>query len=91
MQRIPGTELDVFGMCLGGNVFGWTADEAESFAVLDAYLAAGGNFVDTADSYSAFAPGNVGGESETVLGSWFSARRNRDRVVLATKVGRAPG
>jgi aryl-alcohol dehydrogenase-like predicted oxidoreductase len=91
MQRIPGTELDVFGICLGGNVFGWTANEEQSFMVLDAYLAAGGNFVDTADSYSAFAPGNVGGESETVLGSWLRARQNRGRVVLATKVGRAPG
>jgi aryl-alcohol dehydrogenase-like predicted oxidoreductase len=80
----------VFGLCLGGNVFGWTADEAESFAVLDAYVAAGGNFIDSSDSYSAFAPGNVGGESETALGSWFASRGNRADVVLATKVGRKP-
>jgi aryl-alcohol dehydrogenase (NADP+) len=80
----------VFGLCLGGNVFGWTADEAESFAVLDAYVAAGGNFIDSSDSYSAFAPGNVGGESETALGGWFASRGNRADVVLATKVGRKP-
>ena len=72
-------------------MFGWTADEQQSFAVLDAYLAAGGNFIDTADSYSAFAPGNQGGESETVLGNWFSVRGNREQVVLATKVGKMPG
>ena len=88
--RIPGTDLNVFGLCLGGNVFGWTSDESQSFAVLDAYVEAGGNFIDSADSYSAFAPGLVGGESETVLGSWLSARRNREHIVLATKVGRHP-
>jgi aryl-alcohol dehydrogenase-like predicted oxidoreductase len=71
-------------------VFGWTADEAQSFEVLDAYVAAGGNFIDSSDSYSAFAPGNNGGESETVLGKWFAARGNRADVVLATKVGRKP-
>jgi aryl-alcohol dehydrogenase (NADP+) len=85
------TELEVFPVCLGGNVFGWTAGEAASFEVLDAYVAAGGNFIDSADSYSAFAPGNVGGESETVLGRWFAARGNRSSIVLATKVGRKPG
>jgi aryl-alcohol dehydrogenase-like predicted oxidoreductase len=84
------SELDVFPLCLGGNVFGWTADERQSFEVLDAYAAAGGNFIDSSDSYSAFAPGNVGGESETVLGDWFAARGNRADVVLATKVGRKP-
>jgi aryl-alcohol dehydrogenase (NADP+) len=90
MARLGETELDVCRLCLGGNVFGWTADEGASFAVLDAYVAAGGNFIDTADSYSAFAPGNRGGESEAVLGRWFEARGNRDRIVLATKVGRKP-
>jgi aryl-alcohol dehydrogenase-like predicted oxidoreductase len=90
MVRLGRSELDVFPLCLGGNVFGWTADERESFEVLDAYVAAGGNFVDSSDSYSAFAPGNVGGESETVLGNWFAARGNRADVVLATKVGRKP-
>lgn len=94
MAPLGTTDLDVFPMCLGGNVFGWTADRAESFTVLDAYVAAGGNFVDTADSYSAFAAGNEGGESETVLGEWLRARGNRDEIVLATKVGkwhRRPG
>jgi aryl-alcohol dehydrogenase-like predicted oxidoreductase len=91
MVKLGRSELDVFPLCLGGNVFGWTADEQQSFAVLDAYLAAGGNFIDTADAYSAFAPGNQGGESETVLGNWLSARGNREHVVLATKVGRMPG
>lgn len=90
MARLGRSDLDVFGLCLGGNVFGWTADEAESFEVLDAYVAAGGNFIDSSDSYSAFAPGNQGGESETVLGNWFAARGNRADVVLATKVGRKP-
>ncbi|MEV0281733.1 aldo/keto reductase [Streptomyces sp. NPDC050610] len=79
--------LSVHPLCLGGNVFGWTADETESFAVLDAYTAAGGNFIDTADVYSAWVPGNSGGESETVLGDWFATRGNREDVVLATKVG----
>lgn len=91
MPTLPGTDLDVFGICLGGNVFGWTADRADSFAVLDAYLEAGGNFIDSADSYSAFAPGNSGGESETMLGEWLAARPGaRDRIVLATKVGKHP-
>jgi aryl-alcohol dehydrogenase-like predicted oxidoreductase len=91
MVSLGRTELRVFPLCLGGNVFGWTADEQQSFAVLDAYVAAGGNFIDTADSYSAFVPGNVGGESETVLGAWLHARKNRDEIVLATKVGKKPG
>jgi aryl-alcohol dehydrogenase-like predicted oxidoreductase len=87
VTRLGHSELDVFPLCLGGNVFGWTADERTSFDILDAYLAAGGNFVDTADSYSAFAPGNEGGESETIIGRWLAAREVRDRVVIATKVG----
>jgi aryl-alcohol dehydrogenase-like predicted oxidoreductase len=78
-------------LCFGGNVFGWTADEKRSFELLDALLDAGLNFVDTADVYSAWAPGNRGGESETVLGRWFAARKNRERVVLATKVGSPMG
>ncbi|MFC0039824.1 aldo/keto reductase [Actinomadura rayongensis] len=82
--------LNVFPLALGGNVFGWTADRATSFAVLDGYVAGGGNFVDTADVYSAFAPGNRGGESETIIGEWLAARGNRDDVVIATKVGRHP-
>lgn len=84
------SDLEVFPLCLGGNVFGWTADERQSFEVLDAYVQAGGNFIDSSDSYSAFVPGHVGGESETVLGKWLAARGNRSDVVLATKVGRKP-
>jgi aryl-alcohol dehydrogenase-like predicted oxidoreductase len=91
MVRLGRSDLEVFPLCLGGNVFGWTADEQQSFAVLDAYVQAGGNFIDSADSYSAFAPGNVGGESEAMLGKWVTARGNRSSVVLATKVGRKPG
>jgi aryl-alcohol dehydrogenase-like predicted oxidoreductase len=90
MLRLGTSDLEVFELCLGGNVFGWTADEPASFAVLDAYLDAGGNFIDTADSYSAFVPGYSGGESEMVLGQWLAARDNREQVVLATKVGRKP-
>ncbi|WP_441251458.1 aldo/keto reductase [Kitasatospora sp. McL0602] len=88
--RLGGSELTVSRLCLGGNVFGWTADEAQSFAVLDAYAAGGGNFVDTADVYSAWAPGHRGGESETVLGRWLAGRGNHDQVVVATKVGGHP-
>ncbi|MGK5501441.1 aldo/keto reductase [Streptomyces sp. URMC 125] len=87
-HRIGG--LTVSPLALGGSVFGWTADERESFAVLDAYTEAGGTFIDTADSYSAWAQGNSGGESETVIGRWLAARRNRDDVVIATKVGAHP-
>nr|BFE80985.1 hypothetical protein GCM10020093_035860 [Planobispora longispora] len=81
------SELNLFPLCLGGNVFGWTADRDASFAVLDAYVEAGGNFIDTADVYSSWAPGHVGGESEAIIGEWMTARRNRDQIVLATKVG----
>lgn len=81
------TDLRVAAICLGGNVFGWTADEAASFAVLDAYVAGGGNFIDSANVYTRWAPGHVGGESETVLGRWLHARGNREQVIIATKVG----
>jgi aryl-alcohol dehydrogenase-like predicted oxidoreductase len=87
MRNIPGTDLAVHPLCLGANVFGWTADEPESFAVLDAYKAAGGNFVDTADGYSQWVAGNHGGESEEIIGRWMVKRGNRDAIVLATKVG----
>jgi aryl-alcohol dehydrogenase-like predicted oxidoreductase len=87
MAKISTTNLDVFPLALGGNVFGWTANQEESFAVLDAYAAAGGNFIDTADMYSAWAPGNSGGESETIIGRWMKARGNRDRMIIGTKVG----
>ncbi|TJZ42304.1 aldo/keto reductase [Streptomyces piniterrae] len=82
--------LSVSPLSFGGNVFGWTADEAESFTVLDAYVAGGGNFIDTADVYSAWAPGNKGGESETIIGNWLSTRGNREDIVIATKVGAHP-
>ncbi|GLY76379.1 aldo/keto reductase [Actinoallomurus iriomotensis] len=82
MTKISDTELDVFPLCLGGNVFGWTADEDASFAVLDAYVAAGGNFIDTADLYA-------GGESEKIIGRWLARRGRRDDIVIATKVGMA--
>jgi len=92
MTPIPRTDIDVFGLCLGGNVFGWTADREASFAVLDAYAAAGGNFIDTADVYMAGAPGNSGGESETIIGEWLAARTGmRDAIVIATKVGKLAG
>jgi aryl-alcohol dehydrogenase (NADP+) len=91
MGRIPGTTLDVFRLCLGGNVFDWTADERQSFDVLDAYFSAGGNFIDTADVYSAWVPGHTGGESETVIGRWMAKAHSRDQMVIATKVGMAPG
>ena len=87
MNRIGGTGLEVFPLCLGGNVFGWTADEAASFALLDAYTGAGGNFIDTADSYPQWADGCQGGESETIIGRWLARRGRRDDVIIATKVG----
>ncbi|HWC82792.1 MAG TPA: aldo/keto reductase [Pseudonocardiaceae bacterium] len=90
MVKLGSTDLDVFPLCLGGNVFGWTADQETSFAVLDAYAEAGGNFVDTADSYMARVPGNSGGESETIIGRWLAARGNRERMVIATKGSRLP-
>src|SRR3978361_2481592 len=75
------------GLCLGGNVFGWPADEATSFDLLDAFVDAGGRMIDTADSYMARAEGLSGGESETVIGRWLARRGRRDDVVVATKVG----
>jgi len=86
MAVLGRTGLDVFGLCLGGNVFGWTADERQSHAVLDAYTAAGGNFIDTANSYLV-----EHGRSETIIGRWLAERGNRDRLVLATKVGGGRG
>ncbi|MBK0865752.1 aldo/keto reductase [Saccharopolyspora sp. HNM0986] len=90
MAKLGATDLDVFPICLGTNVFGWTADRDDTFAVLDAYLAAGGNFLDTADLYMANAPGNSGGESEALIGEWLRSRGTRDQVVIATKVGMLP-
>src|SRR5438552_9685493 len=86
MRKLGRTGLKVAALCLGGNTFGWTTDQPASEAVLDAYLDQGGNFVDTADVYSRWVPGNSGGESETALGTWMNARKNRQRVIVATKV-----
>lgn len=83
--------LQVSPLCFGGNVFGWTADQATSFSLLDAWVDAGLNFIDTADVYSRWAPGHAGGESETVIGKWLRASGQRDRIVLATKVGKDMG
>ncbi|MFJ3584301.1 aldo/keto reductase [Streptomyces sp. NPDC090127] len=90
LRPLGRSDLLVFPLALGGNVFGWSADRDQSFAVLDAYTAAGGNVVDTADAYSAWVEGNQGGESETLIGEWLTARGNRSDVVIATKVGAHP-
>ena len=79
--------MQVAPLMFGGNVFGWTIDEATSFQLLDAFVSAGFNFVDTADVYSRWAPGNQGGESEAIIGKWMKTRGNRDKVIVATKVG----
>jgi aryl-alcohol dehydrogenase-like predicted oxidoreductase len=85
-NRLGRTDLTVSNLCLGSMQFGWTADEAASFAVMDAFVEAGGNFIDTADVYSRWVPGHAGGESEEIIGRWMRARGNRDRIVIATKV-----
>jgi aryl-alcohol dehydrogenase-like predicted oxidoreductase len=84
--NIAHTNIEIAPLALGGNVFGWTADHDDSFAVLDGFVAGGGNFIDTADSYSRWVPGNHGGESERIIGKWMHARGSRDDVVIATKV-----
>jgi aryl-alcohol dehydrogenase-like predicted oxidoreductase len=86
MITIAETDLVVHPLCLGGNVFGWSAEKAQSEGVLDAYTKHGGNFIDTADVYSEWKEGNVGGESETIIGTWAKARGNRSDLVIATKV-----
>lgn len=90
MTRIGTSDLEVFPLALGGNTFGWTSNETESHAVLDAFVAGGGNFIDTADMYSAWVPGNAGGESETVIGSWIAKRGMHDDVIIGTKVSSHP-
>ena len=90
MRRIGNSDLEVFPLCFGGNVFGWTADASTSFDILDAFVGAGGNFIDTADAYSRWVPGHVGGESESIMGEWLSSRGNRDDLIIATKVGKKP-
>jgi aryl-alcohol dehydrogenase-like predicted oxidoreductase len=90
-RRLGRSNLMVPPLCLGGNVFGWTADEATSLKLLDALIEAGLNFIDTADVYSRWVPGHSGGESETIIGKWMKARGNRDQVIIATKVGSEMG
>ena len=91
LRRLGRTDLSIAPMVLGGNVFGWTADKATSFKVLDRFAGAGLNAIDTADAYSSWAPGNKGGESETIIGEWMKARGNRSRMVVVTKVGSPMG
>lgn len=90
-RRLGNSDLEIAPLAFGGNVFGWTADESTSFMLLDAFVDAGFNFIDTADVYSHWAPGNSGGESETVIGKWLKRSGKRDRVVIATKVGKEMG
>jgi len=91
LRPLGRSSLEVSPLCFGGNVFGWTVDEAASFSLLDAWLDAGMNFVDTADMYSRWVPGHQGGESETVIGKWLRQSGRRSQVVLATKVGKEMG
>lgn len=91
LRHLGNSGLDVSRLCLGGNVFGWTIDKKKSFEVLDAYVEGGGNFIDTADVYSRWAEGNIGGESETIIGEWMKERKNRNKIVIATKLGMEMG
>ncbi len=86
-RSLGNSGLEVAPLAFGGNVFGWTVDERTSFSLLDAFIAAGFNLIDTADVYSKFAPGNRGGESETIIGKWLRQAGRRDKVIIATKVG----
>ena len=90
-RTIPKTDLNVSPLCLGGNAFGWTADEAASQAVLNAYTELGGNFIDTADVYSTWVAGHSGGESEAIIGRWMKSRGNRNSLIIVTKVGSKMG
>jgi len=91
LRRLGSTDLHIAPLVLGGNVFGWTADQTRSFAVLDAFVAGGGTMIDTADIYSAWVPGHQGGESEAMIGAWLKRSGKRDKVQIATKVGMLPG
>ena len=88
MIKLANTDLTVYPLCLGGNVFGYSADKQNSEAVLSFYADNGGNFIDTADMYSQWAPGHIGGESETIIGNWMKKRGNRSQMIIATKVGK---
>src|SRR5436305_8028808 len=91
-RKLGNSSLEVVPLAFGGNVFGWTADEATSFKLLDAFVAAGFNLIDTANSYSHWVPGNKGGESETIIGNWLRQRPGaRAKVLIATKVGSEMG
>ena len=90
-KKLGTTGLEISPIVFGGNVFGWTLDEKESFSILDKVFEKGFTTIDTADSYSHWVPGNKGGESETIIGNWLKERGNRDEIVLATKVGSNPG
>ena len=90
-RRLGRTGLQIAPLVFGGNVFGWTADAKTSFDILDRFVGAGINFIDTADVYSAWAPGNKGGESETIIGEWMKSRGNRAKVAVVTKVGSPRG
>ena len=90
-RALGNSGVQVAPLAFGGNVFGWTADESKSFALLDAFVAAGFNLIDTADVYSRWAPGNFGGESETIIGRWLKKSGKRDQVVIVTKVGMEDG
>jgi aryl-alcohol dehydrogenase-like predicted oxidoreductase len=86
-RRLGRTDLTIAPLVFGGNVLGWTADEKTSFDLLDRFVGAGLNAIDTADAYSRWVPGHSGGESETIIGKWMKERKNRDQIVLITKVG----
>lgn len=86
-RELSDSGLKVSPLCFGGNVFGWTVDKQESFKLLDAFVDAGFNFIDTADTYSWWVPGNKGGESEAIIGEWFGQRKNREKIILSTKTG----
>ncbi|MES2828778.1 MAG: aldo/keto reductase [Bacteroidota bacterium] len=86
-RQVGNSDLHVYPIAFGGNVFGWTIDEAKSFEILNGFTEAGFNFIDTADVYSTWGAGNKGGESETVIGNWMSQKKNRDQIILSTKVG----
>lgn len=86
-RELGNSGLQVSPLCFGGNVFGWTIDKKQSFKLLDAFIDAGFNFIDTADTYSWWVPGNIGGESEAIIGAWFAERKNRNQIILSTKTG----
>ena len=90
-RKLGNSGIEIYPLALGGNVFGWTVDETTAFGILDAFVGAGGNLIDTADSYSTWVAGHKGGESESIIGKWLKKSGNRGRVVIATKVGSEVG